>query len=308
MVISITSHEEAIVCANNMLLGKVSANESVSLPLTSGPVLLCAYPLMHTPCCWCYLFCEENKPRILPCNARLSILNDELAHLELLTYNGFNQNSCSPPIVTNEARWSGAICGICEGWFVVQTSDKTLYYNTRGVLSFKILNELFVLLTFSECSVIIDRTLSARLQLSNGEISLSGNTIEEIYSSFSFFKLKRTFDSRSLQLISSNMLALEPRSSFETICCFCEAVRLGLSQQALSFMTPSLAQTLDFDSIREFLGPFDKIEKPRFFKAHSENAFCLRYAFDEYNFHYICYEVEFDKSTGCDLIDNISEA
>ena len=40
----------------------------------------------------------------------------------------------------------------------------------------------------------------------------------------------------------------------------------------------------------------------------NENIFCLRYALDEHNFHYICYEVEFDRTTDCDLIDNINEA
>lgn len=306
MVISISARKKAIICANNALLGKVFEGESLSFPVPSAPVFLCAYPFDSNDCVWCYLSCNNDDVRILPCNAQLCIIDDELATLDFFAF-GSGSKELSPPIVTNEARWSGAICGICDGWFVVQTSEKTLYYKERGVLSFKILNELFALLCFLEYSVIIDRTLDTRLNLSAGEFSLKGNTVEEVFSSFSFFKLRRTFDARTLQQVSADVLTLTPKSSFETICCFCEAVRLGLKDEAQALMTPSLIESLDFDSVREFLGPFDRIERPQYKHANNENAFCLRYAFDKHNFHYICYEVEFDKSTGCDLIDNITE-
>lgn len=305
MVISICCRQEAIVCANNVFLGKLLPSGTLSLPLGDNPTLLTAFLPFSQGCLWCYLFLEDGRAKISSPCARLSLINDELAELEFLP---FSKNLLSPPIVTNEAHWGDAIAGICDGWFLVQTSKQTLYFKTHGVLSFTVLNELFVLLHFCDSSIIIDRTLEARLILSSGEFIKNGNVLEETFSSFSFFKLKRRFDLRTLEKISQEVVSSTPSTPFERICCFCEAVRLGFKDEALALMTPSLAEELNFEQIREFLGPFDKIEHPRYDKAGNENAFFLRYALDECNFHYICYEVEFHKTIGCDLIDNICEA
>lgn len=305
MVISIICKQDVFICVNGTPLGKLCADNSLSLPLGDNPSLICAYPLNNSACLWCYLFCEDKKPKLLSQSARLCLWDNELAELEFFVC---SENSLSPPVVCNEKRWGEAIAGLCDGWFLLQTNKQTFFYKKRGVLSFSVLNDLFALLRFSDCCVIIDRTCQERLILSDGEIKQNGNVLEETFSSFSFFKIRRKFDLRTLDKTSHEILHLSPQTPFEKICCFCEAVRLNLKDEALALMTPSLAQELSFDEIRDFLGPFDKIEKPRHKNAGNENIFCLRYALDEHNFHYICYEVEFDRTTDCDLIDNINEA
>ncbi len=305
MVVSICCKQGAIICANNVFVGKLSDSGALSLPLADNPMLITAF-LDSTPAClWCYLFLEDGKAKISSPCARLYLINDELAELEFFSR---TETYLSPPIVTNEARWGEALAGLCNGWFLVQTNKQTLFYKTHGVLSFTVLNELFVLLQFESFSLIIDRTLVARLTLECGEFTKNGNVLEETFSSFLFFKLKRRYDLRTLEKISHEVLSFLPQTSFERICCFCEAVRLGLKDEALSLMTSSLAKELSFEDIRAFLGPFDKIEPARYEKAGNENAFFLRYAIDDCNLHYICYEVEFDKTTGCALINNICEA
>lgn len=304
MVIHIVCSQDAFICVNSTPLGKICADNSLSLPLGDNPMLVCAYPLNNSACLWCYLFCEDKKPKILSQNARLSLWSEDIAELEFFTC---NSSDFSPPIVCSEKRWGDSIAGICDGWFLLQTSKQTFFYKTRGVLSFSILNDLFALLRFCDYSIIIDRLCTEKLVLSCGEIKQNGNVLEETFSSFSFFKIRRKFDLRTLDKISHEVLHLTPQTPFEKISCFCEAVRLNLKDEALALMTPSLQQELSFDKIRDFLGPFDKIEKPRHKNLDCKNAFCLRYALDECNFHYICYEVEFDMSTGCNLIDNICE-
>lgn len=43
---------------------------------------------------------------------------------------------------------------------------------------------------------------------------------------------------------------------------FCEAVREGFREEAYSYLTPALAQDLDFDEIRNFLGNFQQCRPP----------------------------------------------
>lgn len=305
MVVSIVCRQEAFICVNGTPLGKACADSSLTLPLGENPTIITAHLLNSASSLWCYLFCEDKKPKILSQCAHLSIWNDELCELDFFAP---ADNNVSPPVVCNEKKWGDSLAGICDGWFLLQNAKQTLFYKKRGILSFSILNDLFTLLRLRDYCVVIDRTCSQRLVLSSGEIKQNGNALEETFSSFSFFKIKRTFDLRTLDKTHHELLRFLPQTPFEKICCFCEAVRLGLKNEALALMTPSLSNELSFDAIRDFLGPFDKIEKPKHQSTYSENRFCLRYAFDEHNFHYICYEVEFDKTTGCDLINNISEA
>lgn len=95
-------------------------------------------------------------------------------------------------------------------------------------------------------------------------------------------------------------------SAYEICAALLEAVKAGMREAALSCLTPSLAEGLSFEDLKEFFGGFDAFT-PTISPACSQSGIALKYAAGKNLFVAREFCVETRQKDGALLIDNIRE-
>ena len=121
--------------------------------------------------------------------------------------------------------------------------------------------------------LMLDNSLSAALELAAAHIELEESGIAAIdplgtamgheqRTYYSYSAASGVFMPSHPEIGFYTRPYVRPKAGTLLSTAFCEAVREGFKEEAFDYLTPSLAQDLDFDEIRDFLGNFQYCRPP----------------------------------------------
>lgn len=287
----ITSETCGGISLNGSFLSCIKSGGSVSVPLGSTPPFISFFPVEcgFLPA----FFMLEQAGSLLKvhsCNGRLMRWSGDIYELRILPA----RTPCPPPpIITCETRWGDGYAGLAGGYFVCQDSRGSRYCADFPAEKFTLLSENFVLLESSSAAAIINRDVRlVHPPFYRAEHFFDGKTLSLTFSpgEMDFFTVTQKFSVDGMRLISSSCKCESAVTVPDRLRCFSQAVRLGMKDEAESFLTESLKKDMSFEDIREFLGVFDETDLPEYVFKERENTVALRYMLDEWNFHYMCFE------------------
>lgn len=305
-MISVTCAERAILTVNNAFSGELSPGSSLSVPAGSGTTYLAAFPLEENARpIWCAVENDGLLLHLSPCAGCLCRWSEEIYELNLnLQIKSWNL----PPLILNEKRWGDAFAGICAGFFVAEDAggQRHFFACSEPIDDFFILSSSYAVLQSGKMLTVVDRTMTACLSLTVNDFSVENGRLNLRFcpGGMDSYEIRQSYTA-DMTLAESVIERQTTETETAAIRCFCEAVRLNLEEEALSFLTPELAQEMSFQEIKDFLGPFDSLEEIRYLPA-PQHSLALRYAVDACNYHYLCYEFSL-KGKGKILIDDIAQ-
>ena len=300
----ITSETGGGISLNGSFLSFIKSGGSLSVPLGSSPSFISFFP---ADCGFLpAFFMLEYSGSLLkaqPCCGKLFRWSDDIYELRILP----RRVPCPPPpIITCETRWGDGYAGLAGGYFVCQDSRGSRYCADFPAEKFSLLSENFVLLESNTAAAVINRdTHLVHPPFCRAEHFFDGRILTVTFSpgEMDFFTVTQKFSVDGMRLVSSSCKCESACTVPDRLRCFCQAVRLGMKDEAESFLTDSLKRDMSFEDIREFLGVFDETDLPEYVFKERENTVALRYMLDEWNFHYMCFEFVLKGS----LIDDICQ-
>ncbi len=302
----LTTCTPCAISLNGSFCGFLYNNKELTLPLPNGETVFCATPLNNdfqpTNC----FIDVANGPRLMPCDAKLLKWNHDIYELRF----EFKKAVLPPPpVILKEYRWAKGFIGLCGGYIVFEKPNGSRTYYDNLVDDLILFTEAVVLAKKDNFLIPLDINLNPLCHpLPCDNFKIEGNRLFVSFTpgDMDFFTVEQIFDA-NLNLVSSDIITGQCSCAFDHLRLFCQAVRLNISDVALGYLTPSLKEEMNFESIKDFLGFFDQTDKPRYLSAFNENTLALRYKIDESNFHYICYDFTFNTTTDTILIDDIHE-
>ena len=285
---------------NGGFLTFLKEENEYTLPMPQGCAMLSAHPFDSRYSALDY-FIEDKL--LLSCGGRLCRWSEEL--FELFFVFTFSP-CCLPPIITKEAEWAKGYAGICGGYFVFEKNDRKAY--PTPVEDFFIISQTHMLLKGIQGFCVIDEDLNEVLppmKLTDFSVD-NGLSLTFSPGDMELIRIHRKY-SPQMHLLSTAAELESCQTPTDRLRLFCQAVRLDLKNEALSFLTEDLKEAMPFEEIKEFLGIFDQVDIPRYSFAGIKNSIALRYMVNESNFHYMCYEFTIDTTTGVALIDDIAQ-
>ncbi len=301
----LNSNVDCVISLNGVFQGALYNNKELSLPLLNGETILSAsafeegfFPIVS--------HIDADPFRLKNGSAHLYKWNEDIYLLELVFKKPF---SSVPPIILKEQPWANGFLGLCGNYLIFEQQNGNRIYFPEPIIDFEPFNNSCVLAKTLTHIIPLNKNLAPLCApLPCREYSLQDKTLHTIFSpgDMDFFEVHQRY-SESLSLIKSEITPCTCNSTFDHLRLFCQAVRLNIKDLALNYLTPSLKEEMNFESIKTFLGVFDQTDKPKYLSAYRENTVALRYKLDDRNFHYICYEFNMVTTTGAPLIDDISE-
>lgn len=301
----LTADIDCAITLNGVFQGVLYNNKEISLPLINNETVICAtaFESSYLPVS-CFI---TPDPVVLQRgNACLFKWNEEIYQLSFMFKKLFSQ---APPVILKELSWARGFLGLCGDYLVYEDQRGKRNYFPEPIMDFDIFNDSCVLARTDTHIIPLNNNLTPLCSpLPCREYSLKGGMLKTTFfpGDMDFIEVHQSFN-ESLTLIKSEISPITCQSTFDHLRLFCQAVRLDLQDVALNYLTPSLKEEMNFDSIKNFLGVFDQTDKPKYLANLNENAVALRYKLDDRNFHYMCYEFDIVTTTGTPLIDNIRE-
>ena len=307
-MISVKCPGRAILAVNNSFSGEVLPNHSVSVPAGSGTTYISAYPLEEdTQPVWVAVENDGLLLHLAPCSGRLCRWSDEIYELELCIKKNKKE---LPPLILNEKKWGASFAGICAGFFVAEDERgaRRFFQCEEPIDDFSVLSSGYAALQSGGKLTVVDQEMKAVLSLEVNTFSVENNRLHLRFcpGGMDSYEIRQSYNTATMEPTESVIERRESETELSAIRCFCEAVRLNLKEEALSFLTPELSRDMSFEEIKEFLGPFDSMEEVRYLPNSPLHSVALRYAVDACNFHYLCYEFNII-SGGRPLIDDIAQ-
>ena len=308
-MISVKCSGRAIIAVNNSFSGEILPGNSLSVPAGSGTTYLAAYPLEeeNRPV-WCAVENDGFLLRLSPCAGRLCRWSEEIYELELKPE---KKRRPLPPLVFQEKKWGGAFAGICAGFFVAEDERGTrrFFESSAPIDDFSVLSPRYAVLQSGKTLTVVDQDMTAVLTREVNAFSVESNRLQLRFcpGGMDSYEIRQSYDAATMALTESVIERRETETELSAIRCFCEAVRLDLEEEALSFLTQALAKEMSFEEIKDFLGPFDSLDEVRYLPNSPLHSLALRYAVDAWNYHYMCYEFSVDSAGGRVLIDDIAQ-
>ncbi len=306
-LISLRCNISAIISVNNAFAGEASPSSCLSIPFSGKAIYIGAFPLEpdFMPL-WCKLESKNSYISLCPCHAILSKWSDEIYELEIQ----FQPILPFPiPMIIHQERWGACIAGECGGWFAFELPDgERRVYEKSGICEYCVLNEKFVLLKYPERDVVIDRDLHTYFSCKTDSYSVKNDVLSVEFSpgGMDSYKITQQYSLKNMSLLESRISRSDDESPLALCRCFCESVRLDLKDEAMSFLTQSLKEEMNFEEIHDFLGCFDRIDAVKYTEIQ-QGSLALRYSLDKYNYHYMCYHFKTKKEAERLLIDDIEQ-
>lgn len=288
--ITVKSNTDVTLTLNGTYAGFIKRGETLSLPIGNKTSVISAMPISekYFPCSC--LIESGSILHLVSSSSSLFKWSDEIyeLELELVPY------PCAlPPIITCEENWGNGYAGICGGFFVFEDKFGKRSFFPETVDSFSVLSDRFAVIEKDSLLAVIGNDMSIKFPFTEAAIyNKEGNSLIIRFSpgEMDCFEVCQRFSLENMHLISSSVSKADADTPFNTIRCFCQAVRLKLESTAMDFLVPDIG--MSFDDIFNFLGVFDRTESVKFISA-GENAVALRYKLDDCNYHYMCYEFTF---------------
>ena len=302
----ISANEQCVVSINGSFLGLIRQGDEKNIPLSTGQSLFVVQPVEAL---WEPLVCiieNSGEPHCI-CGGVLSRWSEEIYCLRLEL---FPKRVSPPPLLMKEEKWGDGFAGLCGDCFVFEDSLGNRSFIDEPVEDFVILSKKFVLLKQQDSLCVIDRALNkviAPVPCENFRIENNGLILSFVPWNMDCFTLEERYSLEDLSLIKSDLTFLKRETPLDLVRSFCQCVRLSREAEALELLTPSLKREFSFQSIKDFLGPFDACESVRFISSPANNTLALRYKIDRFNYHFLCYELSVDASSGTPLIDDVSQ-
>ncbi len=307
-MISVKCPGRVILAVNNSFAGEVLPNQSISVPAGSGTTYIAAYPLEEDGLpVWVAIENDGMLLHLAPCSGRLCRWSDEIYELELCIK---KKKPEFPPFILNEKKWGAAFAGICAGFFVAEDEHgaRRFFQCEEPIDDFSVLSAGYAALQSGKKLTVVTQEMTAVLSLEVNTFSVENNRLYLRFypGGMDSYEILQTYNTATMERMESVIERRESETELSAIRCFCEAVRLDLKEEALSFLTPGLTEDMSFEEIKDFLGPFDSIEEVRYLPNSPLHSVALRYAVDACNFHYLCYEFHII-SGDRPLIDDIAQ-
>lgn len=305
--ISVSADRAGLLFSGAHPLGMLSPGSALPLPVRGAPPTLVFLPADGRSCAEAYPLVLHGPDLFLSGGpGTLARRSREIYELFLSPP---LPRSFRPPILLCETRWGSGWAGLCGDWFVWETGEGAHRSHENAVTAFTVLSAAFVLLRDGGSVWVIDsenKTILPRTRVKEASVADGILTLRFCPGGLRFFEITQRFDAASMQCRASELHHGQPKSAFETVACFCEAVRLGAEDEAMAMLSPGLRAMTDFAGIRDFFGPFDACEPPRFVPCGDTDA-ALRYVVDERNVHYRLFSFALAPDGERKLIDDITE-
>jgi len=306
---------------NNSIVGECSAEKpSLSLPISEGNFYLGIVPMQegyHS--IWTNVCVSKGEIRLLREGLRLCRWHNNIFELTVCLVPTLSN---IPPVVLADAQWGDCTAGLCGEFLLLERHNGKVEYLFlgRGAAGAEIvpLNREYLLVTgmFEQQKklFVINKQLELMLERDIHTWSFENRTLRfsEDMGIITGYKLVESYNcTESFEMIDSILEYAQDSPVRDTPLnaarCLCEAVRLGLEEQAMACITPSLREKSSFEDLSGFLGSFIELSHVKYLPNPQKDSLALLYLTNEGTYEYVCYAFEAVKISGEYLIDDIEE-
>lgn len=303
---------------NQTFVGECSPEKScISLPLSEGSYYFGVIPLCaELEGFWTGITVRRGKIWLQRTEWRLCCWHGHIFewNLELKKKPG-----ALPPVAHTEVEWNGRSAGLYGEYLLLETEDGGVRYRSMGPGFGKgelaVVNRRFLLACGEEKQLyIVNDRLETVLERRVNRWSLENGRLhfEEHMDMIQGYRYSETYlCGEELQREDSLLEYAPGHPCFDSpggvIVALCEAVRLGLEEQAMDCVTASLAERISFAEICDFLGEFIDISPVRYLSAARRESIALLYEREGGELEYVCYGFAAAETEGRWQIDDIQE-